>query len=65
MTPLQELSHKQKFLKNRGCNCEITNEIYLKIINEKFGFIKKEFCDFDKAKEVTKKFNTKTGTYET
>jgi hypothetical protein len=64
MTKLQRLAHVQRYYYNRGNNREILNSVYLKIINEKFGFIKKEFSNFDKAKEVTKKFNPKTGTYE-
>jgi hypothetical protein len=64
MTPHKRISIIQKYLYLRGGNKESVNNIYLKIINEKFGFIKKEFSNFDKAKEVTKQFNPKTGKYE-
>ena len=65
MTPHKRISIVQKYLYLRGGNKESVNEIYLKIINEKFGFVKKQFCNFDKAKEVTKTYNSKTGKYET
>jgi hypothetical protein len=61
MSPLQRILIVQRYYYNRGNNRESVNSVYLNIIKQKY---KVKNVSKDMQKEVTKKYNTKTGTYE-
>jgi hypothetical protein len=61
MSPLQRILIVQKYYYNRGNNRESVNSVYLNIIKQKYNV---KNVSKDMQKEVTKKYNTKTGTYE-
>jgi hypothetical protein len=64
MTPRQRIANVQKYYYNRGNNRELVNEVYLNIIRQKFGLLNLVIKSGEKAKEVTKIYNAKTGKYE-
>jgi hypothetical protein len=62
MTELQKrILIVQRYYYNRGNNREFVNSVYLNIIKQKY---KVKNVSKDMQKEVIKKYNTKTGTYE-
>jgi hypothetical protein len=61
MSPLQRILIVQKYYYNRGNNREFVNSVYLNIIKQKYNV---KNVSKDMQREVIKKYNTKTGTYE-
>jgi hypothetical protein len=62
MSPLQRILIVHKYYYNRGGNNrEFVNSVYLNIIKQKYNV---KNVSKDMQREVIKKYNTKTGTYE-
>jgi hypothetical protein len=61
MSPLQRILIVQRYYYNRANNREFVNSVYLNIIKQKYNV---KNVSKDMQREVTKKYNTKTGTYE-
>jgi hypothetical protein len=61
---LEEVEKKLQRNLDKGWNDEKLNTKYRLIIKEKFGLLNLEIQSGDKAKEVTKMYNAKTGKYE-